>query len=243
MRSCTLVLLLVSHVAAADDTEVRVAGAPPIAVRPPAGVDPDVAQRFDEADALLSTDAARALERVLVLYQADDAFSRAQGERAKPRALALLGRIGSRARGAGDLVLAARAFDARWILSGERVDRELAAVLADWSAREQEASPGRALYLARRAHRADPDLVTAARLDAELSSNRRIWKARAIVLAGLAAFGGGLYASYTGHDNVATGLYVASPILCAGGILFGVSGIPGHSPTSPMELPSVGDRR
>ena len=239
-----LVLALLSHTALADD--VTVDGAPPITTQPANGVDPDVAQRFDDAGRLAQTsDLPRALDRVLVLYRSDDAFSRAQREPARPRAIALLGQIGSRARAAGDLVLAARAFDARWVIGGEHVDRELAVVLADWSAREREASPGRALYLARRAHRADPDLVKAARLDHELSTNRRVWPMRAMIVAGLAAFGGGLYAESKGHDTLATGLYIASPTLCAGGILFGLSGIPNHSPVSPAELPSVnaGDRR
>ena len=44
-------------------------------------------------------------------------------------------------------------------------------------------------------------------------------------------------------DSLATGFYVASPLLCAGAVLLGLSGIPNHSPVSPAELPSVGDTR
>jgi hypothetical protein len=234
-----IVLVLLASTTFADD-EVPVTGAPSIATQPARGVDPDVTRRFDEAGALAqANDLPRALDRVLVLYRSDDVFSRAQREPARPRAIALLGQIGARARAAGDLRLAARAFDARWVLGGERVDRELAVVLADWSARERDTSPSRALYLARRAVRADPDLVEAARLDHELSTNRRVWPMRAMIVGGLAALAGGLYAKHEGHDTLATGLYVASPVLSVGGILFGLSGIPNHSPVSPTELPSV----
>lgn len=240
MRIVVLVLVLVSSVAAAD-SEVLVRGAPAIATSPAGGVDPDVARRFTEADALVRSDPSHALERVLVLYQADDPFSRAQREPAKPRALALLGVIGSRARAAGDLVLAARAYDARWIISGANIDRDAAAVLADWASREPDA--GRALYLARRAHRADPGLERAAELDDDLSRNPHVTKMRLLIVASLLAFGGGLYAAHEGHDRLATGLYIASPALSLGGILLGLSGVPNHNPTSPAELPSVGDRR
>jgi hypothetical protein len=233
-----LILSLLTHTAFADD--VTVAGAPPITTQPEGGIDLDVTQRFDDAARLAkANDLSGALERVLVLYRSDDEFSRAQREPARPRAIALLGQIGSRARDKGDHILATRAFDARWVLGGERVDRDLAVALADWSAREQEASPSRALYLARRSHRADPDLVKAARLDHELSTNRRVWPMRGVIAVGLAAFGAGLYADSNGHDKLATGLYVASPLLCAGGALVGLSGVRNHSPVSPDELPSL----
>lgn len=235
MRS--LVLLLVTSTAFADD--VRVPGAPAIPLS--TTLEPDVVARFDEADALVHRRALpQALERVLVLYRADDAWSQAQREPAKPRAFALLTAIGRTARERGDLVLAAQAFDARWTLAGGR-DRDAALVLAAWA--EREPAKGRALYLARRARAADPDLALARDLDEDLSTNRRAVPMKLMIVGGLAAFGAGLYADSKDHDALAKGCYVASPVIILGAILFGMSGIPNHTPESPAELPSVDGRR
>jgi hypothetical protein len=236
MRSL-VVLVLFTTPALADD--VPVPGAPAIELSP-GGLDPDVTARFDDADGLVRAgELPRALERVLVLYRAGDVFSQASREPAKPRAFALLSTIGNTARARGDLVLAAQAFDARWTLAGGR-DHDAATTLAAWAERERDVSKGRALYLARRARAADPDLGRAKDLDEELSTNRRALPMKLVIVAGLAAFGAGLYADDQGHDSLATGLYVASPLLCASAILLGLSGIPNHSPVSPVELPSVG---
>ena len=242
-RIVLLALLVTAHAAHADDT-VEVAAAPAIEARPTAGLDPDVTTRFDVADAITArtrdpAELAHALDRVLVLYRSDDPFSRAQREPAKPRALAALTRIGEGARTSGSLELAARALDARWTLAGTPRDPLLADVLATWSAREADASPARALYLARRARRADPSNTRAAELDDDLSRNRRAWPGRLMVIAGALAFGAGLYAQHESHDHLATGMYVASPILCASGLLFELSGVPRHAPVSPVELPAL----
>jgi hypothetical protein len=239
MRSL-VVLVLFTTPALADD--VRVPGAPPIEL---AGTDHDVTGRFDDAEGLVRAgQLPRALERVLVLYRSDDVFSKASREPAKPRAFALLTTIGRTARERGDLVLAAQAFDARWTLAGGH-DHDAATTLAAWAERERDDSKGRALYLARRARAADPDLRLAKELDEALSTNRRAVPMKLMIVGGLAAFGAGLYADSKGHDTLATGFYVASPLLCASAILLGLSGIPNHSPVSPVELPSVsaGDRR
>src|SRR4051794_23229688 len=117
-----LILLITPRALAAPGPSVDVAAAPPIAAAPTAGLDPDVLARLDAAERASAPPApaqlAPVLDHVLVLYQSTDAFSLAQRDTALPRTLALLGRIGERARAAGELVIAARAFDARWTLAG-----------------------------------------------------------------------------------------------------------------------------
>ena len=235
----TLVAPLAAH---ADDAAeaVEVTAAPPIAAAPASGVDPDVTARFTSADDLLARgDLPGALAAVLVVYESPDPFSLAQRTRAAPDAAARLTQIGTRARSQGDLVLAARAFDARWTITHQK-DPDLARALVAWS--EREPSPGRALYLARRARLADPDLAAAAARDDELSHNQRAWTGRLIVLAGVAAFCAGIYADTSGEDTIATALYVAGPVLTTGGLLWEFSGTPSHTPMSPGELPALPER-
>ena len=239
----TLLAPLVVHAEgrAGDATDaVEVTAAPPIATAPASGLDPDVAGRFTSADELLARgDLPGALAAVLVLYESPDPFSLAQRARAVPDTAARLTQIGERARSHGDLVLAARAFDARWTITHQK-DPDLARALLAWS--EREPSPGRALYLARRARLADPDLAAAAERDDELSHNRRAWTGRLMVLAGVAAFCAGIYADTSSEDTIATALYVAGPVLTTGGLIWEVSGTPNHTPMSPGELPALPER-
>jgi hypothetical protein len=235
MRSILVLALLVPTVAYADD--VHVAAAPDIAAAPERDIDPDLAARLTDAEALVDhAQLDHALDEVLVLERTTDPFTVAQRQRIAPRATAILSRIGERARRHGDVKLAARAYDARWLIGGDH-DRDAAAVLLAWS--EREPDDARALYLARRAHAADPDLVAAARRDQELSTNRRAWPGRLLIVAAAATFGAGLYAQATGHDTLATGLYVATPIMSTGGVLLMLSGVRSYSPSSPAELPSL----
>jgi len=247
-----------------------VTAGPPISTAPAEGFDPDVAARLAEAEAIVGATHApmplleRALQRVLVLYESRDPFSRAQRERARPRSVAILGQIGTQARDAGDTVLAARALDARWTIAGGR-DPQLADVLTTWAERDAANAPARALYLARRARQANPAHSDAARLDARLSSNRRIWPARLAIVAGVVAFGVGLYArSRVGaieddlaahprpgdevdrlltlrsrYDLIGTGLLIAVPVLSVSGMVLAFSGTPKYQPTSPAELPTL----
>jgi hypothetical protein len=272
-RPILAVIALSSGTAIADppDDAVQVVAAPPIATAPPTGVDPDVAARLDAAERAVRSEAgpqalAGALDRVLVTFESDDAFSRAQRDRVRPRSLALLGELGARARRAGDLELAARAFDARWTLGGKQRDPELAGVLVAWAERDAARSPGEALYLARRARKADPQLARAEELDDDLSSNPRVLTGRLAILAGAVAVGVGAYLHYRvgkiedelamqarpgdevdrllarrdGYDRVGTALLIAAPVLSTGGVLFALSGVPDHRPTSPASLPVLG---
>jgi hypothetical protein len=219
--------------------DVDVPAAPPIATTPESGVDPDIAARFSSADDLLARgDLGGALAAVLVTFQSPDPFSQAQGELLKPRAAALLAQIGERARRADQIVLAARAYDARWTLAGARGrerDPDLARVLLTWS--ERETSRGRALYLTRRARQADPMFEAAAARDQQLSSNRRVWTGRLAIVAGALVFGAGLYCDIHGQNDVATALYVAGPALSTTGALVLLGGVPHGDPVSPAELP------
>jgi hypothetical protein len=252
--------------------EVTVTAAPPIAAAP-ANLDPDVAARLDEAARAAATAPPdlldRALDRVLIVYESDDPFSLAQRDRALPRSLEVLTTIGTRARAAGKLELAARAFDARWTLSGHtRRDPDLAAALTAWGERDAARAPSEALYLARRARKADPTFTAAAHLDDDLSSNHRIWPARLAVIAGLVAFGVGVYAQVKvisieddltkmphsraeidrmiaqrdTYDAIGVAGYIAAPTLSITGMLLALSGIPHETPASPAALPTVEDR-
>lgn len=234
-----LVVLISICLPAAAHAEIDVAAAPAIAPAPERGLDPDVTARFVSADDLVRRgDLAGALDAVLVVYQSPDPFSEVQRAQAAPHAAELLTRIGNDAKRSGNLVLAARAFDARWAITGQP-DPDLARTLVAWSEHE---SGGRALYLARRARRADPALSAAVDRDRELSTNRHVWTGRLAILVGALAFGAGLYADSQGQDTIATALYIASPIMTTGGALYMVSGTPHDSPVSPAELPVLPER-
>ncbi len=269
-----LALILVMSLAtravgAPPATTVEVVVAPPIETAPSSGLDPDVAARLDEAERAVATaspdELGALLDRVLVVYESDDPFSRAQRDAARPRTLAILGRIGERAKAAGELELAARALDARWTLGGTPRDPELADVLARWAERDAARTPAQALYLARRARHADPDHSRATDLDGDLSRNHRAWSGKLMVVAGIAALAAGIYmrsrvgaieddlamhprpgdevdrelARRDRYDAIGTGLLIAAPAISIGGMLFTLSGRPAYTPTSPAELPAL----
>jgi hypothetical protein len=251
--------------------EVSVVAAPGIATAPANGLDPDVAKRLDETDRDAATVAPAALgpviDRALVTFESSDPFSVAQRPAAKPRTLAVLTKIGERARSAGELVIAARAFDARWTLGGGH-DVQLAEVLTTWAERDEDAQPGRALYLARRARSANPGHDRAADLDDSLSRNHRALTGKLAMVAGFVALAAGIYA-YTRvsaieddlkahprsgaevdaalvdrdrYDMIGTGLLVAAPVISIGGFVWMMSGNPAYSPVSPGELPALVQR-
>ncbi|MEP6859501.1 MAG: hypothetical protein ABJE66_02715 [Deltaproteobacteria bacterium] len=252
--------------------EVSVVAAPVIAAAPASGLDPDVARRLDDADRDAAAVAPAALgpviDRALVTFESSDPFSVAQRAAAKPRTLAVLTKIGERARSAGELVIAARAFDARWTLGGGGHDVQLAEVLTTWAERDEDAQPGRALYLARRARSADPGHDRAADLDDSLSRNHRALTGKLAMVAGFVALAAGIYA-YTRvsaieddlkthprsgadvdaaladrdrYDLIGTGLLVAAPVISIGGFVWMMSGNPAYSPVSPGELPALVQR-
>jgi hypothetical protein len=267
-----VILLCLATSASAAPSSVDVTAAPPIAVAPDGGLDPDVEVRLNTAERAVAssslTDLAALLDRVLVVYESDDTFSVAQRDAAKPRTLQILTAIGERARTTGDIALAARAYDARWTIGGGQRDPQLAGVLATWAERDAARSPAEALYLARRARRADPEQANARKLDDALSRNRRVWSGRLMIVAGIAALAAGVYARTRvsaieedlamhprpgdevdralarrdGYDIIGTSLLVAAPVLSIGGVLIILSGNPSYSPTSPVELPALGER-
>ncbi|HEY5927733.1 MAG TPA: hypothetical protein VIV11_38875 [Kofleriaceae bacterium] len=272
MRLVLVILLCGAATAsAAPEASIEVVAAPPIATAPEAGLDPDVSARLDAAERAIATSSPaeldELLDRVLVLFESDDPFSLAQRDAAKPRTIAILGKLGERARASGDLVLAARALDARWTIGGGRRDPQLAEVLATWAERDAAAAPAQSLYLARRARKADPDQRKARDLDDDLSRNHRAWSGRLMIVAGFAALAAGIYArtrvgaiesdlamqarpgdevdrqlaARDRYDMIGTGLLVAAPVLSIGGIVFLASGNPSYTPTSPNELPALGD--
>jgi hypothetical protein len=267
-----IMMIVVCVASSAYAEEVGVVAAPGITAAPAGGLDPDVAKRLADADrdAALAPPAALGpvIDRVLVTFESSDPFSVAQRPAAKPRTLAVLTKIGERARGAGELVIAARAFDARWTLGGGGHDVQLAEVLTTWAERDEDAQPGRALYLARRARTADPGHDRAADLDDSLSRNHRALTGKLAIVAGFVALAAGIYA-YTRvsaieddlkahprpgadvdamladrdrYDMIGTGLLVAAPIVSIGGIVWMVSGNPSYSPVSPGELPALVQR-
>lgn len=258
--------------AAPPPTTVEVTAAPPIETAPSDGLDPDVLARLDAAEHAIDTSSPaqldQLLDRVLVIYESEDPFSRAQRDAARPHTVAILTKIGERARASGAVVIAARAFDARWTLGGGSHDPQLAEMLTAWAERDAANAPATALYLARRARRADPTHGRARDLDDDLSRNHRVWPGRLLIVAGFAALAVGIYArSRVGaieqdlamharpgdevdrelakrdrYDVIGTGLLVAAPTLAFGGIVFTMSGQPSYTPTSPTELPALGER-
>jgi hypothetical protein len=273
MRTVLVLILCIATPAHAESpTSVEVVAAPAIETAPSDSLDPDVVARLDTAERAIDKSSPaeldELLDRVLVLYESEDSFSRAQRDFARPRTLAILAKLGERARSAGELRVAARAFDARWTLGAGKRDPQLAEVLTTWAERDAANTPAAALYLARRARRADPAHGRARELDEDLSRNHRVWPGRLMIVAGLAALAVGIYArtrvgaieqdlamqarpgdevdrllaKRDRYDMVGTGLLVAAPALSIGGILFTLSGQPSYSPTSPAELPALGER-
>jgi hypothetical protein len=275
MRSIPFVIILcaaTTALAAPDKQTIEVTAAPPIAAAPDGGLDPDVIARLDAAERAVASaskvDLEQHLDRVLVVYESDDPFSLAQREAARARTLAVLTAIGERAKTLGELVLAARAFDARWTLGGSQRDPQLGDVLARWAERDADAQPAQALYLARRARSADPAQGKARDLDDHLSRNRRAWPGRLMIVAGFAVAAAGFYyrsrvgaieedlamqprpgdeverqlATRDRYSMLSTGLFIAAPAVSFGGVWLLVSGNPSYSPTSPAELPALGER-
>ncbi|MDB4956557.1 MAG: hypothetical protein JWO36_4126 [Myxococcales bacterium] len=241
--------------------------APATDVDPDVAARLDAAERTASANAPIP-DLERALDQVLVLYESPDPFSTAQRTNARARSIAILGQLGAHARAGGSLELAARAFDARWSIAGQPHDPELASVLTTWAERDAKTAPPNALYLARRARRSDPQNGRAAALDDDLSRNHRVWPGRAAIVVGLVALAVGIYAESRvssignelgarphmrdeidqmlserhAYDVIGTTLLSASPVLMVGGYLFILSGTPSYRPTSPAELPALGER-
>ena len=267
-----IILIVVCVAASAHAEEVGVVAAPGIAAAPASGLDPDVVKRLDEADrdaaSVVPAALGPVLDRALVTYESNDPFSVAQRPAARTRTLAVLTKIGDRARSAGELVIAARAFDARWTLGDGGHDVQLSEVLTTWAERDADEQPGRALYLARRARLADPGHGRAADLDDHLSTNHRALTGKLAMVAGFVALAAGIYA-YTRvsaieddlkahsrpgadvdamladrdrYDMIGTGLLVAAPVVSIGGFVWMMSGNPSYSPVSPGELPSLVQR-
>ncbi len=247
MRSSLLFVCLATALTHAETARpVEVAGAPEIAAAPITGIDPDLAERLVNAEAVVRDERApvavldSTIDRVLIVFESDDPFSVAQRERVLDRTVAVLGAGGARSRAAGELEIAARAFDARWLLTGGKTrDAEYAATLVAWAERKQASSKNEALYLVRRARQVDPTNGAAADLDDELSSNPRAWSGRLVVVAGILAFAGGLVADSQDQTKLAYGLYIAAPILTTSGLLFAMSGRATAEPVSPRALPAL----
>jgi hypothetical protein len=270
MRRAILLIALCATTAHAE--EVSVVAAPGIAAAPPSGLDPDVAKRLADADrdaAAVAPDAlGPVIDRALVTFESSDPFSVAQRPAAKERTVAVLTKIGERARAAGEVVLAARAFDARWTIGGGGHDVRLAETLTTWAERDADSQPGRALYLARRARSADPGSGHAADLDDSLSRNHRALTGKLAMVAGFVALAAGIYmytrvsaieddlkahprsgadvdaalADRDRYDMIGTGLLVAAPVVSIGGFVWMMSGNPSYSPVSPGELPALVQR-
>jgi hypothetical protein len=273
MRSWILIMMMCGVASAATEVapEVEVEAAPAIATAPATGLDPDVVARLDEVDRdvarVAPAELDRVLERALVTFESDDPFSIAQRVAARPRTIAVLTKLGERARAAGELVIAARAFDARWAISGTH-DVQLAEVLTTWAERDAATQPGKALYLARRARAADPASGRAVELDDDLSTKHRAVTGKLAIVAGVVALAVGIYArtrvsaieddlhthprpgaevdaalaDRDRYDMIGTGLVIAAPILSFGGLAWMLSGNPSHEPSSPGELPALVDR-
>jgi hypothetical protein len=273
MRISILLIALCATTAHAE--EVSVVAAPGIAAAPASGLDPDVAKRLADADRDAASVAPAALgpviDRALVTFESTDPFSVAQRPAAKERTVAVLTKIGERARAAGEVVLAARAFDARWTIGGgghDVHDVRLAETLTTWAERDADSQPGRALYLARRARSADPGSRHAADLDDSLSRNHRALTGKFAMVAGFVALAAGIYmytrvsaieddlkahprsgpdvdaalADRDRYDLIGTGLLVAAPVVSIGGFVWMMSGNPSYSPVSPGELPALVQR-
>lgn len=223
---------------------------PPLAPAPDHDVDPDLAAAMEEADRALSEqEADRAYAIVVGVFSSTDPFSVAQAPRLASRGASLLREVGDLQLRRGRLTLAARSLDAAWELGGRRRDSRYSAVLVRWAQEIRREDKATALYLARRARVADPDNVTAATLDRQLSRNRLRapgWTALSLSLvtlvASIAASSAAASAtvpSRTRYRRLAgagygttAGLYVLGL-----GLLWG--GRRDYTPSSPKELPTL----
>lgn len=273
MRTMVILMMWCAVAQAAEPMkEVEVRAAPTIATAPDGGLDPDVVARLVEverdAERVAPKELDRVIERALVTYESEDPFSVAQRPAARPRTNAVLTKIGERARAAGELLIAARALDARWAISDGQHDPQLAEVLTTWAERDADAQPGRALYLARRARTADPGSRHALELDDRLSKNHHMVTGKLAIVAGALAVVAGAYlqwkvgkieddlkshprsgadvesalATRDTYDVIGTGLLIAGPVVSFGGIAWMLSGNPSYTPASPGELPALGAR-
>lgn len=273
MRSMMIVMALCAVArAAVPEKELEVRAAPAIATTRDGGMDPDVVARLGEverdAERVAPAELDRVIERALVTYESEDPFSIAQRPAARPRTSAVLTKISERARAAGELVISARALDARWAISEGQHDPQLAEVLTTWAERDADAQPGRALYLARRARTADPDSRHALELDDRLTYNHHMLTGKLAIVAGAVAVVAGAYlqwkvgkieedlqahprsgadvesalATRDRYDLIGTGLLIAGPVVSFGGIAWMLAGNPSYTPTSPGELPALGAR-
>lgn len=145
---------------------------PELTPAPAAGIDPDYARAIDEAERLLDAGKSNeATARLVTLLSGTDSFLLAQREEVGKRAVPLLRRASEAEAQQGNLEAAAFARDAAWIASGHVADPVHAQLLLSLAERARGERPQEALWLARRAARANPLDGRAAALDAQWSSN------------------------------------------------------------------------
>lgn len=234
----------------------------------PDGIDPDTSKVLEEAENLLETkELDQAADTLIGLLLGSDRFAKAARPVISERTSRLLQQTADGQIKAGNLAGAARSLDARWILQGRPEDEQYARLLTRWAEKRTDQNKGEALYLARRALLAAPNLSIAADLDAELSNNNRVILGRSLQVASAVAFGVGIWAftrassitdeieggihsraevdslstSRRRHGWLGTLSMIGTPILFYSGVFTITSGNPDYRPVSPAELPALDD--
>lgn len=166
----------------------RVQLLPPLTETPEAGVDRDYALALEAAEAQLSEGrTAEAIDELVALLSSTDRFFLAQREAVSARAVPLLRRAADAEAQAGRLEAAAFARDAAWIASGYAADPAHAQLLLTLAEQRRSEEPEEALWLVRRAARANPLDPRAAERDRAWSSNPLRFMGWGMMTAGVAS--------------------------------------------------------
>lgn len=239
---------------------------PVLEVAPPQGLDQDLELALADAQrALEEHRSPAAIDGLLRLFSAENRFLAAQRELLAQRAVPLLRQAGKMEAEGGRWPSAAQAYDAAWLLSGKREDPDYARVLVRWAEEHRGVDATQALWLARRARRADPAYDRAAALD-------RLWSHNQLAVPGVAMMGlglgslatsvvlsrfaqgareelsstvhtrqaaDGLVAQQRGLGAGATVTLVAAPVLFYSGLFTLLAGNPRGPPQSPPQLPAL----
>ncbi|MEM6993513.1 MAG: hypothetical protein AAF721_23565 [Myxococcota bacterium] len=173
MHETTLPLCAATLIASLPITATSAPPLEPLPPAPAAGVDADVREALDEANAAVADGRPeRATDIIIGMYASSDPFNTAQRGRVVDEARAVLVAAGQAELSRGRMSFAARSLDAAWEIAGRPHDPEYASLLVRWAEAQDRKDKATALYLARRAVLADASNADAQRLDRRLSTNR-----------------------------------------------------------------------
>lgn len=161
---------------------------PTLEAQPEEGVDPDLELAFEKAQTALDEGRPQdAVWQIRSIYLSPDQFTKAQRDRRRKDARGLLLDAGDELLSQGNRMAAAQAFDSAWILGDRGTSPEYADLLVRLAEERQNSNQAQALYLARRAKRADPRNDGAKQLDKEIS--REPLRTPGLISAGVGAVG------------------------------------------------------